>query len=165
MGDLNMHYLSEDGFVVDNNLVDLWAETNYDATTNTFPVGYTYDSQTNGMVSHYVPGENRRMRLDRILCTPALLSTFSVQAPCAMWATDAVDEGRCVWPSDHYGLTIDLTTTTPSPAKEYTLNPAVRTLLEANAKIPREKPTYNMWKFAGAMPYHVWFLGKKAIGY
>ncbi len=36
--------------------------------------GFTFDSVTNTMIPYYIPGEQRRMRLDRIL--QANLGTF-----------------------------------------------------------------------------------------
>lgn len=68
LGDLNFHYLCEDSTILENHLLDLWAESHFDEGSGTIDEGYTYDSQTNLMVPRYVVGENRRMRLDRILC-------------------------------------------------------------------------------------------------
>ena len=157
MGDLNLHYVCEDAVVLDNGLVDAWAETNFDTETENFPDGFTYDSQTNGMVPVYVPGENRRMRLDRILCTPEFFSCFSPHSPCSLWANKPIDADRSVWPSDHYGLTIDVVAAKAS----FVPNPAVQSKLEENARMPREKSTYTMWTFARAMPYQIWFLGRR----
>jgi len=59
MGDLNFHLKHENSLVYENNLIDLWSETNEGD-------GYSWDTANNSLINFILPFDNRRMRLDRI---------------------------------------------------------------------------------------------------
>lgn len=108
MGDFNLHYLFEDAVVIDNQLIDAWAQTHYSALPpfNDGQPGYTFDAVDNTFVPCYIPGERRRMRLDRILFSCGF-PAFAI-GPCALWANEPIQSGSYLFPSDHFGLSIDL---------------------------------------------------------
>eukprot|EP00286_Rhodomonas_abbreviata_P020978 CAMPEP_0181301820 /NCGR_PEP_ID=MMETSP1101-20121128/7634_1 /TAXON_ID=46948 /ORGANISM="Rhodomonas abbreviata, Strain Caron Lab Isolate" /LENGTH=403 /DNA_ID=CAMNT_0023407163 /DNA_START=79 /DNA_END=1290 /DNA_ORIENTATION=+ len=109
LGDLNLHSSSEDGIVLDHGFLDMWAETHFAdcAPWNDNDPGYTFDSATNKMIPRYIPGEVRRMRLDRILMRQN--SMLKAASRCVIWANASVDSAHPdVFPSDHYGLSIDV---------------------------------------------------------
>jgi endonuclease/exonuclease/phosphatase family metal-dependent hydrolase len=108
MGDLNLHYPFEDRVIVDNRLVDAWAQTHFSSRHpfDDHRPGYTFDAIDNTFINCYIPGERRQMRLDRILFSrgfPAL-----AVAPCALWANQRLDNGSHLFVSDHFGLFIDI---------------------------------------------------------
>ena len=127
MGDLNLHYRNEDSVVLDNNLVDCWAETHF-CPGGDGDAGYTFDAAKNLLIPHYIPGESRRMRLDRILLSdgfPASLIT------CSIWGDAPVDARRHIQLSDHFGLVAELDLSgTARTSKE------VLAILTANASLP-----------------------------
>ncbi|CAK8990143.1 Hypothetical protein SCF082_LOCUS2110 [Durusdinium trenchii] len=137
MGDLNFHYLCEDSTILENHLLDLWAESHFDEGSGTIDEGYTYDSQTNLMVPRYVVGENRRMRLDRILCSRAFFERFQVANKCRLWAQQPINERETLWISDHYGLVVDLQR--------------------------RRGSSYTAWSFVGRAPRHLAHMAVHAV--
>ena len=70
LGDFNYHMKHETKYIYQNDFSDLWLEkvarnqneANFDEN------GYTWDGQTNSMINRILPFDNRRMRLDRIIC-------------------------------------------------------------------------------------------------
>ncbi|CAF4448880.1 unnamed protein product, partial [Adineta steineri] len=110
MGDLNLHYRFEDAIVIENKLIDAWAQTHF---SHIYPFndkneGYTFDTMKNTMIPYYIPGECRQMRLDRILFSNGF-PAFAI-APCSMWANEPIKSDNYLFPSDHFGLFIDLAT-------------------------------------------------------
>ena len=110
MGDLNLHYEFEDAAVIEHRFIDAWAQTHF---SNIHPfddgdVGYTFDSVNNEIMPYYIPGEWRRMRLDRILFSSGF-PAYAVK-PCAMWANERIKADNYLFPSDHFGLFIDIVT-------------------------------------------------------
>jgi endonuclease/exonuclease/phosphatase family metal-dependent hydrolase len=108
LGDLNLHYQFEDAVVVDNNFIDAWAQTHF---SRIFPFndgneGYTFDAIKNNLIPYYIPGECRQMRLDRILFSRGF-PAFAI-TPCTIWANEPIKSGNYLFPSDHFGLFIDL---------------------------------------------------------
>ena len=108
MGDLNLYHHFEDAIVVDNRLIDGWAQTHF---SNVHPfndqnVGYTFDSVKNTLIPYYIPGSCAQMRLDRILFSHGF-PAFAVK-PCSMWADERIKPDDYLFPSDHFGLFIDV---------------------------------------------------------
>ena len=107
MGDLNLNYEFEDAVVIDNKLIDAWAQTHF---SNQHPfndkdLGYTFDALKNTFIPYYIPGACRQMRLDRILFSHGF-PAFAV-TPCIMWANEPIKSDNYLFPSDHFGLCID----------------------------------------------------------
>lgn len=107
MGDLNLYYKFEDAIVIDNKLIDAWAQTHFSSKHpfNDQNIGYTFDALKNTLIPYYIPGSSQQMRLDRILFSrgfPALAIT-----PCTIWANEPIKSDNYLFPSDHFGLSID----------------------------------------------------------
>ena len=118
MGDLNLHYAFEDSVVIDNHLLDGWAQTHFSSepSFDDADPGFTFDALSNTFIPYYIPGEQRQMRLDRILFSagfPAVTKT-----PCAMWANQPIKSDSYLFPSDHFGLYIDLMTGNADPKND-----------------------------------------------
>lgn len=152
-GDLNLHERGEDVNVLHNDLLDAWAETHFGAAGDKAD-GFTFDAVTNAMIKRYIPGEQRRMRLDRILCSAGM--ALRPASPCRIWANEAVDASRDVFLSDHYGLVVDL-----EPGA-FTGSDDARAVLERNAALPREKNPFSRWRFSKALVGHTVFLAHRA---
>ncbi|CAK9075273.1 unnamed protein product [Durusdinium trenchii] len=165
MGDLNFHYLCEDSTILENHLLDLWAESHFDEGSGTIDEGYTYDSQTNLMVPRYVVGENRRMRLDRILCSRAFFERFQVANKCRLWAQQPINERETLWISDHYGLVVDLQRRRGAPGAppHKPPSPDVLAVLRARGATPREGSSYTAWSFVGRAPRHLAHMAVHAV--
>eukprot|EP00927_Polykrikos_kofoidii_P073606 TRINITY_DN69623_c0_g1_i2.p1 TRINITY_DN69623_c0_g1~~TRINITY_DN69623_c0_g1_i2.p1 ORF type:complete len:360 (-),score=40.29 TRINITY_DN69623_c0_g1_i2:100-1179(-) len=160
VGDLNLHYASEDGVAAANSLLDVWAETHFGDHGDADP-GYTFDPLTNPMIGRYIPGEARRMRLDRILCScgAALSPTASVR----LWANTAVDSRREIFLSDHYGLVVDLAL--ESAASGFRGDPIVAGALAKNARVPDGPGASSTLRFAAAIVLHLPWLMLRSIGW
>lgn len=155
MGDLNLHYVCEDQVILDARMLDVWAETNFDAPTRTIADGFTYDSRVNKMIPRYVPGENRRMRLDRILCSAAFARMFAFATPCAFWAHESINKSKNLWISDHFGLAIEVAARVPGAPLDFDgadETRPVRAAMRARGALPPEKSTYTKWTFAKTLP-------------
>ena len=158
LGDLNLHYVCEDGVVPDHGLLDCWAETHFQSGGDQDP-GYTFDAAKNAMIPRYIPGESRRMRLDRILVSKNF--GFAPVSPCRLWAQEAVPGAPEVFPSDHFGLFIDLRYDPvgfPAAAE-------VAERLEANGRLSLETYEFSHWRFALALVGHAVWLLQRAVGW
>ena len=107
-GDLNLYYNCEDAVIIDQNLIDAWAQTHFSELNpfNDQDPGYTFDSVKNTLIPYYSPGNCRQMRLDRILLSDGF-PAYAKQ-PSALWADSPVRNGYYLFPSDHFGLYIDI---------------------------------------------------------
>jgi endonuclease/exonuclease/phosphatase family metal-dependent hydrolase len=157
IGDLNLHYICEDGVIPQNNLLDMWAETHFGEQGDMDP-GFTFDANTNMMIHHYIPAERRRMRLDRMLSSQG--NCLAPVSPVQLWGHRAVDEWREIFLSDHYGLTADLEVT----GAGFTGTDSVKHLLEQNGQADREPSSFSTIRFVGALGYHVPWLVLRATG-
>lgn len=158
MGDLNMHYVAEDGVLGTNGMLDCWAETHFGADGDGHP-GYTFDAVDNAMIPRYIPGESRRMRLDRILCCEG--GAFVPAHPCTFWGHKAVDAARDLYLSDHYGLVVDLAV---APAEGFHGKAEVHEKMEANSHRDLEQKSFSTWRFVLALLRHVPWLALRALG-
>jgi hypothetical protein len=147
MGDLNMHEPSEDGVLVREQLLDLWAET------NSGQAGYTFDPVANSMIKRYIPGESRRMRLDRILLSAG--SPWKPHRSVRMWAEHPL--GEELFLSDHFGLYVDLAPSN-TPARS---SARVLAQFSANSRRPFVEHSVRNASFALALVRHVgWLCGR-----
>jgi endonuclease/exonuclease/phosphatase family metal-dependent hydrolase len=170
MGDLNLHYQFEDAVVVDNELIDAWAQTHF-SRIHPFDdknEGYTFDAMKNTLIPYYIPGECRQMRLDRILFSrrfPAFAIT-----PCTLWANEPVKSGNFLFPSDHFGLFIDLVTNVKDDTKQIISmsepDPSAEELLHQNAQNNEDQTAYRLGivRRTVAFTSHIVWLGAVALG-
>jgi endonuclease/exonuclease/phosphatase family metal-dependent hydrolase len=170
MGDLNLHYQFEDAVVIDNNLIDAWAQTHFSQIHpfNDGNEGYTFDTVKNSLIPYYIPGECRQMRLDRILFSrgfPAFALT-----PCALWANEPIKSDNYLFPSDHFGLFIDLVThSTDNNIKTMPMgepDPSAEEILLRNAQNDKDQRAYSIGliRRTTAMISHITWLGAVALG-
>mmetsp|Transcript_5171 Transcript_5171/g.12103 ORF Transcript_5171/g.12103 Transcript_5171/m.12103 type:complete len:387 (-) Transcript_5171:221-1381(-) len=161
LGDLNVYSNSEDGMIVRNGMLDLWAETHFTGTApfNDLDPGFTFDSQTNLMIPRYVPGHTRRMRLDRILMREH--SLLRPHSKCTIWANESVDPQHPeVFPSDHYGLSIEVARATAPTVGD----PAAAAVLAQNASEEPERHRRSLYANTVSIGLHCgWLLGR-AVG-
>ena len=149
MGDLNLHYAFEDAVVIDNDLIDGWAQTHFSSrpSFDDADPGYTFDALTNTFIPYYIPGECRRMRLDRILFSagfPAVTKT-----PCSMWANQPIKNDSYLFPSDHFGLYMDLLVGHEDPKDDSEislgiLNRFTKVVLRHNAENNHDQSSYRL---------------------
>lgn len=158
MGDLNMHYLAEDAVVVANGLLDCWAETHF-GSNGDGELGFTFDALSNSMIPRYIPGERRRMRLDRILCGKG--GALVPARPCGFWGHSVVDEKQEIFISDHYGLVQDFSL---ALGAGFTGNADVHQHLEANGRRDLEPNPFSAWRFIFILLRHSVWLSLRAIG-
>ena len=157
LGDLNLHDRCEDKVILDLGLLDAWAETHFQSQGpfSDQHEGYTFDAERNPFISnYYIPGEVRRMRLDRILFSPNL--PLQPSSPCIMWADSAINE-RGIFISDHFGLCI----TMRPCATGFTGDPKVREILQENSE--RAPVDYRRSLYANTVSiglYAAWLLGR-----
>ena len=156
-GDLNLHYTCEDGVVLANGLLDAWAETHFCESGDRNP-GFTFDAEVNSMIPRYIPGEVRKMRLDRIFASEGCCLVPS--KPCELWATSAVDAPRDIFLSDHYGLVQDLRL----DPKGWQSDAAVRRQLETKATAPLEEHPVSNLSFCMALASHTVWLALRILG-
>jgi len=157
IGDLNLHYICEDGVVPKNGLLDLWAETHLGEQGDKDP-GFTFDAESNAMICRYIPAERRKMRLDRMLCSRGAFLT--PEAPVRLWGDRAVDAHREIFLSDHYGLVVDLRST----QEVLQGDPAVTELLRKNGEAEMEHSGFSALRFTAALTNHVPWLVLRAVG-
>jgi len=158
IGDLNMHYLCEDGIIPEHQLLDLWAETHFGGLGDQ-EAGYTFNAQTNTMIPRYIPSERRRMRLDRMLCSRG--GGLAPQGPVRLWGDTAVDARRDLFLSDHYGLVVDLKMAPDGLQGDE----GVEAVLKRNGRAELEDWVFSVPRFAAAQIYHVPWLAVRAIGF
>lgn len=171
MGDLNLHYPFEDAVVIDNNFIDAWAQTHFSRVMpfNDGNQGYTFDAVHNSLVSYYIPGECRQMRLDRILFSHGF-PAFAI-APCALWANEPLVSGNYLFPSDHFGLFIDIITVKPNDNMKYmpleVPDPSAEEILIKNAHNKKNQTAYRLGVFRTtlALVSHTIWLGAFALGF
>jgi len=157
VGDLNLHYLCEDGVALESQLLDLWAETHFGSGGDQ-EAGFTFDAQTNTMIPRYIPAERRRMRLDRMLCSKG--GCLVPDGPVRLWGDMAVDARRDVFLSDHYGLVVDLKVAPDGLHGDE----EVEVVLKRNGQIEMEDSGFSVLRFAAALTYHVPWLTLRAAG-
>jgi endonuclease/exonuclease/phosphatase family metal-dependent hydrolase len=174
MGDLNLHYEFEDAVVVDNGLIDAWAQTHFSRIHpfNDANAGYTFDAVKNTLIPYYIPGERRQMRLDRILFSRGF-PAFAI-TPCAMWANEPIKSDNYLFPSDHFGLFIDLiySHTDSNRQTDITMmpidkpDPSAEQILSRNAQNNKGQRAYRLGllQTTMALAYHVVWLGAVALG-
>ena len=149
MGDLNLHYQFEDAIVTDNNFVDGWAQTHFSSIEpfNDGNEGFTFDAIKNTLIPYYIPGECRQMRLDRILFSSEF-PAFSVK-PCVLWANQSIKSDNYLFPSDHFGLSIDLIATNSIDNTQRAMymgksDPSVHEVLSRNAENNENRSAYSL---------------------
>ncbi|CAF1081193.1 unnamed protein product [Adineta steineri] len=169
MGDLNLYYHFEDAIVIENKFIDAWAQTHF---SHIYPFndnseGYTFDAIKNTMIPHYSPGEIKQMRLDRILFSNGF-PAFAI-APCGMWANEPIKSDNYLFPSDHFGLFIDLVTNITDINKSTISvgepDPSAVEILHRNAQNMDEKEIrFGLVRRTGALVSHIGWLGATALG-
>jgi endonuclease/exonuclease/phosphatase family metal-dependent hydrolase len=170
MGDLNLHYQFEDSVVVDNNLIDAWAQTHFSQIEpfNDGNEGYTFDTVKNSLIPYYIPGECRQMRLDRILFSREF-PAFAL-APCALWANEPINSNNYLFPSDHFGLFIDLVTHSTDNSRQTMSmgepDSSAEEILRHNAQNDKDQRVYSIGliRRTTAMALHIAWLGAVALG-
>uniref|UniRef100_A0A7S1L6Z3 Endonuclease/exonuclease/phosphatase domain-containing protein n=1 Tax=Neobodo designis TaxID=312471 RepID=A0A7S1L6Z3_NEODS len=167
MGDMNLHDAAEDACVVANDMLDVWAETHPTGVRAGAPgydeaaAGYTFDAQVNTMIRHYIPGETRRMRLDRILVSRGF--PLRPAGPCRLWADEPVDAKRDIFVSDHFGLVVDMT---PCPsACGFQGACEVRHLQGQNAADPSRPNPFSAVRFGLSLVGHSVWLTRRRFGF
>ncbi|CAF1282415.1 unnamed protein product [Adineta steineri] len=170
MGDLNLHYQFEDAVVIENKFIDAWAQTHF---SHIYPFndkneGYTFDTIKNTMIPYYIPGESRQMRLDRILFSNGF-PAFAI-APCSMWANEPIKSDNYLFPSDHFGLFIDLVTNVTDINKSTISigepDPSVEEILYRNAQNNTDQREYRLGlvRRTSTLVSHLGWLGATALG-
>ncbi|CAF0938554.1 unnamed protein product [Rotaria sordida] len=170
MGDLNLHYDFEDGVVVDNKFIDAWAQTHFSHIHpfNDGNQGYTFDAVKNNLIPYYIPGERRQMRLDRILFSHGFPAFVII--PCAIWANEPIKFGNYLFPSDHFGLFIDIVTDAIDDCKELMPlsepDPSAEEILFRNAKNNKDQKAYRpgLVRTTRALVSHILWLGAVVLG-
>ena len=169
LGDLNLHYLFEDNVVLEHRLVDAWAQTHFSGQSpfNDADPGFTFDAVRNTFIPYYIPGERRQMRLDRILFSRGF--PCSAISPCSLWANEPIRSDRYLFPSDHFGLFIDLRPGTSSDRSTISLSeldPSAEAILSANAEKKEDVQSYRPgWvRTSLALTSHIFWLGSVALG-
>uniref|UniRef100_A0A7S1PS45 Endonuclease/exonuclease/phosphatase domain-containing protein n=1 Tax=Neobodo designis TaxID=312471 RepID=A0A7S1PS45_NEODS len=172
MGDMNLHDAAEDACVVANDMLDVWAETHPTGVRAGAPgydeaaAGYTFDAQVNTMIRHYIPGETRRMRLDRILVSRGF--PLRPAGPCRLWADEPVDAKRDIFVSDHFGLVVDMAPCNGDSDAEdaqWQGDANVRALLEANARSEAGAHKVGKLRFGMSLVGHSAWLAKRSLGF
>jgi endonuclease/exonuclease/phosphatase family metal-dependent hydrolase len=179
MGDLNLHCLNEDAIVPHLGMIDAWAETHFTPEGDQNP-GFTFDPTTNSMIDRYIPGEVRRMRLDRILLSDGIRA--NLEGPCTIWADAPVHRKRNIYLSDHYGLFVDVSftkTKTAEDGKDETQagspvshlaaplhhHPTALDQLRQNAQLEWEEYRASKKVLALKLVPHLTWLGLRAMGW
>jgi endonuclease/exonuclease/phosphatase family metal-dependent hydrolase len=174
MGDLNLYYEFEDAIVIDNKLIDAWAQTHFSSKYpfNDKNMGYTFDALKNTLIPYYIPGACRQMRLDRILFSHGF-PAFAI-TPCNMWANEPIKSDNYLFPSDHFGLFIDfvLEKTDNNKQSEITMmslskpDPSAEEILRHNAQNNNDQRPYRrgLMRTTITLTSHVIWLGAVALG-
>jgi len=149
MGDLNMHDPGEDRMLTQNKLVDLWTQTRGRSP------GFTFDPSQNSMIHRYIPGEQRQMRLDRVLVSQGAL--WAPTAPVSIWGDEVLDASRELHLSDHFGLRV---TIEPCDVPLESSPEAIAIVAE-NTAMPMSDYNVRSFRFARALAWHVpWLAGR-----
>ncbi|CAF1400288.1 unnamed protein product [Rotaria magnacalcarata] len=170
MGDLNLHYNFEDSVVINNGFIDAWAQTHFSRIYpfNDENQGYTFDVVKNNLIPYYIPGEYRQMRLDRILFSCGF-PAFAIK-PCAPWANEPIKSGNYLFPSDHFGLFIDIVTDIINDSKAFIpmgeSDPSAEDILFMNAQNNKNQRAYRLGLIRTIEAYvsHMAWLGAFALG-
>ncbi|CAF1173257.1 unnamed protein product [Didymodactylos carnosus] len=174
MGDLNLYYEFEDAIVIDNKLIDAWAQTHFSSKYpfNDKNIGYTFDSLKNTLIPYYIPGACNQMRLDRILFSDGF-PAFAI-TPCIIWANEPIKSDNYLFPSDHFGLSIDfvLDKTDNNKQSEITMmslskpDPSAEEILRHNAQNSNDQRPNRLGLIRRtiALTSHVTWLGAVALG-
>ncbi|CAF2852326.1 unnamed protein product [Rotaria sp. Silwood2] len=174
MGDLNLYYEFEDAIVIDNKLIDAWAQTHFSSKYpfNDKNVGYTFDALKNTLIPYYIPGACAQMRLDRILFSHGF-PAFAI-TPCTMWANEPIKSDNYLFPSDHFGLFIDfvLEKTDNNKQSEITMmslsksDPSAEEILRHNAQNNNDQGPnrLGLMRQTVALTSHAIWLGAVALG-
>ncbi|UJR23947.1 hypothetical protein I4U23_026915 [Adineta vaga] len=170
MGDLNLHYQFEDAIVIENQFIDAWAQTHFSHLSpfNDGDKGYTFDTLKNTLIPYYIPGECRQMRLDRILFSQGF-SAFAI-APCMLWANEAIQTGNYLFPSDHFGLYIDVVFSVTDNNREMISlcesDPTANEILSHNAQNNTDQSSYRLGfvRTTIAFTSHLMWLGATSLG-
>ncbi|CAF1375509.1 unnamed protein product [Rotaria sordida] len=174
MGDLNLYYEFEDAIVIDNKLIDAWAQTHFSSKYpfNDKNIGYTFDALKNTLIPYYIPGACRQMRLDRILFSHGF-PAFAI-TPCTIWANEAIKSDDYLFPSDHFGLSIDIVLEKTDNNKQSEIimmslsepDPSAEEILRHNAQNNNDQRPYRLGlvRTTIALTSHVAWLGAKALG-
>lgn len=174
MGDLNLYHEFEDAIVINNKLIDAWAQTHF---SNKYPfndqnIGYTFDALKNTLIPYYIPGSCGQMRLDRILFSHGF-PAFAI-TPCIIWANEPIKADNYLFPSDHFGLSIDFvfekidnnkqSETTMMPLS--TPDPSAEETLRHNAQNHNDQRLNHVGivRKTTALTSHVLWLGAVALG-
>ena len=158
-GDLNLHDDAEDRYIVDNALLDLWLETHAADRPALAETGYTFDAVANTMIPRYIPGEQRQMRLDRILINKGAL--WRPVSPVEIWANRPIDAYRQLFLSDHFGLVVNLALCTRGD--EFFRCPQAKSLQERRCNEPLRKEL-SKGRFLMALPRHCAWLAGRTVG-
>jgi len=170
MGDLNLHYQFEDAVVIENKFIDAWAQTHF---SDIHPFddgneGYTFDAVKNSLIPYYIPGECRQMRLDRILFSNGF-PAFAITA-CTIWANQPIKSDNYLFPSDHFGLFIDLITNVTDKNSIVIsvgeADPSAEEILHRNAQNNKDQRAYHLGlvRTIMALTSHIVWLGGVALG-
>lgn len=97
LGDLNLHLIHETAKIYLMNYYDSWLEVEGDK------LGYTWDPMMNKLIGWFLPFDNRRMRLDRIL----VRSGSKIRPKgISIDFNEKIPNSLFLFPSDHFGLTM-----------------------------------------------------------
>jgi len=169
MGDLNLYHDFEDAVVLDNRLTDAWAQTHFSDQYpfNDKDLGYTFDALKNTLIPYYVPGSCDQMRLDRILFSYGFPALAIV--PCVLWANEAIKSDNYLFPSDHFGLSIDIVLEKTSEMAMMPLNksdPTAEQVLRHNVENNDDERLNRVGIFrkTKAWTAHAFWLGGRALG-
>ena len=169
LGDLNLHYEFEDNVVLEHRFVDAWAQTHFSDQSpfNDGDPGFTFDAIRNTFIPYYIPGEHRQMRLDRILFSRGF--PFDALSPCSLWATEPIRSDSYVFPSDHFGLFIDLVPTEDRERSTMCLSEldlSAAAILSVNAQKNKNIQAYRLgWvRRILSLTSHALWLGSVAVG-
>ncbi|UJR07417.1 hypothetical protein I4U23_011703 [Adineta vaga] len=170
MGDLNLYHQFEDAIIIDNQLIDAWAQTHFSHIHpfNDGDEGYTFDAVKNTLIPYYVPGNCRQMRLDRILFSHGF-PAFAI-APCKLWANEPIQTGNYLFPSDHFGLCIDVVVTKTDNNREMISlsesDPSTNEILSRNAQNNSDELPNRLGIVRKTMAYtsHLVWLGATTLG-
>jgi hypothetical protein len=166
VGDLNLHDPWEDGLVLESRTLDVWAETHPRGVREDDPTvsdddperGWTFDAKRNAMIPHYIPGDTRRMRLDRILVGEGI--AYAPSGVCRMWADTAVDAPRDIFLSDHFGLVVELVRS----VNPWMGDPGVKDSLRANATLTNVRKKIGVLRTGVAAIGHIGWAAMRAVG-
>lgn len=174
MGDLNLYHEFEDAVIIDNQLIDAWAQTHFsnEDSFNDKNLGYTFDAIRNSLIPYYIPGSCEKMRLDRILFSNGF-PAFAIK-PCRIWADEPIKSDNYLFPSDHFGLSIDIFLDNTSYQKQSGIakmslgipDPSAEETLRRNAQNNNDQrpDRIGIVRKTKALTSHLFWLGGRALG-